>query len=288
LIHFILQGFRRSSGIFITLFFALCTTLPLRVSGHGDLHERIAAVTLEIKQHRDSAYLYMKRGELQYQDNSYKKALKDFRKSRKLGYLSPRLQHDIAATEHKLGRPKIALAMIDALLTEDPTHAQTHRFRGQVLYDMEQYASAAVAFEAAIDFAVTTIPENYLEASDAWEKSQISNRGARAIAIIEKGISVLGPLTVFFNRLIEHSINSSDYKQAIFYHSEVISRSTRKEWAYFERAQTYRMMGDTAHEREDLLASKHAIAQLPARLQNQQSILKLKQRINDQLKPMHE
>lgn len=269
---------------FMTAF--VCVCLPFSTHAHGDLHERILIVTKEIKAHPDSAYLYLKRGELLYQHEEYKKALKDFKKSEKLGYADSRLLFAISLAEYKRGRTDVALAEVNELIRRDPDHVKALRLKGQILFDMEQFAVAAGTFEEVILRSETTLPENYLEASYAWENSGIQKGNERAIVIIHTGMQTIGPLRTFLDRLVEISLRNQDFDAAIGYQTEIIGQSERKEWAYYQRALTYIMKGDMVLARADLQAADTEILRLPQRLQSQKNVLDLKEKITFQFESL--
>src|SRR5688572_33256037 len=68
-----LSGIRIMSPVLRVLVVCLVITLPL--AAHGDLHERIAALTKQIDDAPTNAELYLKRGELHRAHRDWKLAL---------------------------------------------------------------------------------------------------------------------------------------------------------------------------------------------------------------------
>ena len=83
---------------------------------HGALDERIAALTQEIKLYPDSAALYMLRGELHYQHEAYKKAIKDLKSCARKGGKTIRLHFDFAQSYQQRGKLRKAVRHLDKIL----------------------------------------------------------------------------------------------------------------------------------------------------------------------------
>ncbi len=265
------------------LFSIVLVLLSLNVYAHGDLHERIVAVTKEIKSNPDSAFLYLKRGELYFQHEEPKKSLKDYLKCQSLGYKSHRLDYSMASTHRDLGNLETANQILSNILAADHQHVRAHRLKGKVLMELEQFHEAALSFERVISYATGTLPENYLEASLAWEKCEDETHYCEAIETIENGISKLGNLPIFYNRLITLNRKIEDFGSVLYYQSLIIDQSQRKESGYYNRALTYRQIGDHEMAKQDLIRAKEAITSLKPRLKNQRATKVLLLKINNEI-----
>jgi len=275
---------RLNVGYFLLIFTMLWTVPP--VYGHGDLHERIVAITNEIKSQPDSALLYLKRGELLYQHIDYKKSIKDFKTCSRLGYQSPRLNLGFARAYEGRDKLKKAEASLQKILAKDARDVRALRLLGRILFKMERYEEAAICYEKVIQYADITFTENYMEASVAWDKSENAEGSQNAIEVIKKGIGTLGELIVFYDRLVELSRKSQDYQTAIFYQNKLIELSNRKERVYYQRAQIFLEKGDTIAAKADLKLASEAIEKLPARLKNIKSIKELESDIHTLLQSL--
>lgn len=254
---------------------------------HGDLHERIKKVSQEIKNHSDSAYLYLRRGELLFQHEDFKKSIRDFKTCAKLGLMSDRLEFGFAKSFEKMGKLEQSMDHLNQILTKEAKNVKALRIKGRILMKMERYAEAGSSFEEVIKYTDKTITENYLEASLAWEKSQEPEYSEKAINIIKTGILELGELMVFFDRLVELYLKEEDHKSALVYQSKIIEKSNRKERAYYKRALIYLDKGDQISAKSDLESSNQAIKHLPSRIKNNQAIIDLESDVYKLLKTLN-
>lgn len=264
---------RVKSVIFLLLSSSLWILQP--AYGHGDLHERILAASQEIETHPDSAFLYLKRGELYYQHIEYKKAIKDFKTCSRYGHVSTRLSLGYAKAYKGMGKLNKAKEALFAILFEDEKDVRALRLLGSIFFKMERYEEAAKSFEKVILYADKTFTENYLEASFAWEKVESPLGMENAMKVIKTGIHHLGHLMVFYDRLVELSLKNQDYANALVYQNKLIELSNRKERVYYQRAKIQVKKGDKVAAKEDLDLATQAIEKLPARLKNIKSIKEL-------------
>lgn len=233
---------------------------------HGDLHERIQKLSSEIEIYSDSSDLYLTRGSLFYQHEKYDESIQDLKKCLKLDHNSSHLNLALAKTHLKLEQPKIALKYLNKTLKTDPFNVLALRWKGKSLLQLNQFDKAAENFEAVIEHADKTFTENYIEASFAWQQDDNIASFDKAVAIFEKGIQDLGPLLMFYNKLVSLHAEAGKYENAIKYQNAIISLSNRKERSYYQRAMIYMEQGDSSAARADLIQSKQEIEKLPQRI----------------------
>ena len=246
---------------------------------HGDLDARIQKVTDEIQSYPDSAYLFLKRGELFYQHEEYGKSILDFKKCTSLNYSNPRLYFAYAKSYIKQEEFALSLTFIDQILSNNELNVKALRLRGQVLYIQYQFDEAAKSFEMVITHSEKTFPYNYLEASLAHIKSNHEDAVENAIKCIEYGIKDLGELNIFYIRLIELYLSDKNYRSALEYHSKMLANTNRKEKLLYKRALTYIKMGDINAAKLDLEMSLTAIEELPQRIKNNKAMKDLKSNV---------
>jgi tetratricopeptide (TPR) repeat protein len=251
------------------LIFFLCNFIFIGYSfAHGDLHERIVEVTKEIKVAPDSIYLYLKRGKLYYQHESYQKSINDLNTSKNLGYNSVEQKLLFAKAYFKLEDYKTSLSYSDNILFVDPENVHAHKIKAQTLLKLGKFYDSAESFEAVINYATQSFPQNYIDASMAWELLQNDEGNVRANSIIEKGIENLGDLISLYNRLIDLSIKQENYDFAIAKQYRVISLSPRKETAYYKLSELYLLNENPKKALENLNLAKEHYNNLPVRLQS--------------------
>jgi len=251
------------------LIFFLCNCIFIGFSfGHGDLHKRIVKVTKEIKATPDSVYLYLKRGKLYYQHESYQKSINDLKKSKNLGYNSVEQKLLLAKAYFKLEEYEISLSYSGDILYDDPENVHAHKIKAQTFLKQGNFCDSAHSFEDVINYASQSFPQNYIDASIAWELLNIDEGNLRANSIIEKGIENLGHLISLYNRLIELSIKQENYEFAITKQYRVINLSSRKEAAYYKLSELYMLNNNSKKALENLNLAKQHYNTLPIRLQN--------------------
>lgn len=250
---------------------------------HGDLHARIKAVSKEIKKSPDSAALYMKRGELYLQHEEFKRSLKDFNKCKNLGLDNTKLSYNLAVNYLRLRKYSKSLEVVNVIITDIPDHVKAYRLQGEVNLRQGHYLSAGKSFEKVIAYASETIPENFLEASYAYQMDNKKESRCKAVEILVQGTDELGPLNIFYDQLIILAEAEGEYESILYYQSKQIELANRKEWMLYERSLTYQKMGRVDKATDDLYSAKSAIESLKPRLQNQSATKNLNHKILNEL-----
>lgn len=272
---------RFSFAATLSLFILICSSTS--VFGHGDIHKRIKETTKEIQAARDSAYLYVKRGELYIQHEDYKKALRDFSKAKKLGYNNLILKYNQALAHFHLKKFDKSLVITESILETDLNYVRAHRLKGRTMMRLQRYDDAAFSYETVIELASQRLPENYFEASLAWQKAQHSDSYNKSIDYLLKGISDLGPLISFYNQLVHLATNQNDLKNALIYQTQIIDLSDRKERAYYNRGMTHLELDDHDSALADFVHAKESMDRLNQRILNQKPSKELRSLIDEQL-----
>lgn len=264
----------------IILLTFVCSLLP-KLHAHGDLHERIVAKTTEIETYPDSAFLYIYRGELHFQHESYEESIADYETAYALGYDDHRLDIDFAKTYDRLEEYELALTYLSKVLDDIPNHVIALRTQGKVLYNKGDYEKAAQSFEGVIAHAADLFTENYMEASRAWEACGSAFCMQKSVEALLNGKADLGNLFVFNHRLVSLYKSMEDYEQAIAYQDIIIESANRKERPLFERALINMEAGNLKAAKADLELARAAIYKLPIRLQHIMATKNLKTEIDE-------
>ena len=258
--------------------FCICFHVPLLFS-HGDVHERIKALSEEIKANPDSVALYLVRGEMYHAHQLYKKAIKDFKTCKRKGLKSNRVYLSLAKSYHERGKSRKALRQLKRILNKEPQYVRALRLQGNILLDEGNFCAARVPLEEVIEILKDRQVENYLELAAAHQDCTDSGSKGKAILVLEKGIADLGPLLILFERLKNIALQQQDYKTAIEQQDAIIKYSIRKEKPYFERALLYTEISETEKAQNDLKTSQSLVRKLPIRFQQMESIQKLQRQI---------
>ena len=255
----------KNSQFFILLLYLLYAPTVL---AHGDLDERILEVTNEIRTAPDSAYLYLKRAKLHYQHETYVKSIKDLEKSQELGLHNIEQQLYFGKANYRLNDYHQSLNFIGQILQERPNHVRAIKLRAQNYFSLGDYKRSAISYEEVIGNASKTFPENYIDASLAWEMMNTEEGSKRATAIIRKGIDDLGELISLYERLIELATAQKDYNSAIKTQLQVIDLLPRKERSYYKLCELYILNDDLKKAVESLKLAKEHYKNLPLRIKN--------------------
>ncbi len=259
----------------------LFLVVPFGLHAHGDLHERIQAINRQIKTARKDFDLFQQRGELYLQHRQYRKARADFNICLKKGEHSARLYYCQAKTFYHLGKFQRSLDYLEMVFQDLPKDIKSIRLRSKVLLVLNENEQAAESLEQVLVHSIRTTPENYLEASSAWQMAGLDDR---AISVLKKGIESLGPLSTLLKALIAIHQQNQDWDKILEIQNQIISQSARKENALYQRALTHHFKGDTPASLADLNAAQKAITSLPSHKQNSVSIKTLQNYIDQLMK----
>lgn len=249
---------------------------------HGDLHQRIEEISNEIIKHPDSAFLFVKRGKLYYQHESFKKSLKDLIKSESLRYRSPEQQLLFAKNYFRLNRFKKSLSIIDTILITDSYNVNVIKLKARIFFKQGHFKKAALMHEKVIEYTSKTFPENYIDASIAWEFLNTKEGLSNAYLIVNKGISDLGEINSLYNRLISLATVKKDYDYAIKMQLKTIELSPRKERGYYNLSKLYFLKNEFSNSKESLILARQHFNKLPLRIKNTSFMKELLEKIKTQ------
>lgn len=259
----------KKNTIFFGIIMSIFYCLPMMA--HGDLHERIQELNVEIENDSGNADLFLKRAVLYLQHEEPKLSMQDLKKCKQLGLNSVEVDLTMAKNYKALAKYKKGLTIVDAVLESNQNHVNALILKADLLSDLTEYTKSAMYYETAIENAEVNLPENYLAAALAWEKA---NNIGQSIIVLEKGISDLGELPVFYQRLKEIAEERKRFRKAIFYQTKLVEISTRKEKALYHRALMYMENDELDKAKKDLDMALKLINELPV---NQQSTTSMKE-----------
>ncbi len=254
----------------------LFVLISLSTFAHGDIHERIKAISKEIKASPNEPSLYLKRAELYIKHEDFRKSNRDLKKCNALGLDSDRIKLNYAINYRNLKHYVQALEYLDEILMLDVKNVKALKEKGNVLFDQKKYDEAAIFYEKVTEVATDANPDNFIEASKAWELDDKIGSLARSKNIIVEGIDKLGDLMVFYQRLVQLNLLGGEYEQAIFNQTKIVDLSTRKEKALFQRALIYIESNDLNKAKSDLEQSYDLIESLPSKFKQNQSTIDLR------------
>ena len=179
--------------------------------GHGDLHERIAGITLQIAAQPHNAGLHLQRAELCRQHADWPAALSDCDRAKQL---DPSIDTDFLHGRILLesGNAKAALPVLERFLSRQPEHFQASLYRARALSKLNRAADAAAGFREALGRAPTLEPDLLCETAGALAAE---GSAKQAVQVLEMGIEKLGHLPSLVLRLVELEIAGKDYDAAL-------------------------------------------------------------------------
>lgn len=259
-------------GTFLLLFLLYS---PIMMA-HGEIHLRIQELSAEIQKSPKNPDLYLKRAVLFSQHHEPKRSNKDLKKCLRLGMEVPQIDFYLAKNYYSLQRFNKSHHFLDQILTNDSLQIEALQLKGLVLLEQKHFIESATYFEKVIDYTQETKPEDYLEAAFAWEQAGMEEKSK---AILQRGLSDLGNLLVFHQKLVELALKTQNFEEAIAQQTKIIDLSNRKEKAYYERALIYLQNKQEAKAKIDLELSLQLLEKLPTRIKGKQTSIELKNSI---------
>lgn len=260
------------------LFLFLLMVVCLAAHAHGDLHERIAKLTEQIKEQPNNPDLYLKRGQLYYQHQEYDNAEKDYLKTQQLAPDSVEVLYWKALLYLDVKRTEDGLAAVDTYLAARPNDVNALRTNAKLLLQAERPIDAIKPFQQVIVLAEETLPENYLELSQVFVQL---DKDTLAIAWLKKGIADLGQVFTLKDAILDVYKEAGMYNEAIAEYELLASTNTRKETYYFEIAKLYLAQQDKAQAKVYLQKARIALESLPWHLQMTDAMKALSEELNN-------
>jgi tetratricopeptide (TPR) repeat protein len=221
-----IQG--RFTGLVLGVFLLLLAVTQLLA--HGDLHDRIAALTMQLRGQPDNAQLYFERGELHRQHEEWQEALADFEQSKAL---NPSLElADLSRGKIllKIGKADAALDLVVGFIKKHPQNGEARLIYARLLIQLNRPAAAAEQFAMAIGSLPEPMPDYYLE----WSRALAgAGKLAEALSSLDQGMKRLGAIPSLQLPAIELEVQRQDYEGALVRLQKISELSSRKEtWAH--------------------------------------------------------
>ena len=249
----------------------------------GDLNERIIEASREIQNNPDSAFLYLKRGELYYYNEDYMESIGDYNYCSQLGYESSRLYYGLACSFDKIENYKTAIFYLDKILAKSKHDKKSLWLKAKILRKINRYGEAAIILEKVIQISEKPFLKMYLDAAYCWGQSSHQQALQKANNILYEGMLKFGDQDVILEKLVEVHLKFGDYENAVFYQTKILNKSEQKEFAYFKRANIYLQAGNFNKAKIDLRRTLATIDQLPLKTKQSNELVKLKNEAKQKL-----
>ncbi len=232
---------------------------------HGDLHERILALSAEIAAHPDDARLYRARADLYREHGEPEPALVDLDRVAALEPGSPRLHLAYALVRADQGRWVEARAELDRQLLATPCDGQALTLRGNAEERLGAHGAAIADFTAAIAQAIAdndVDPELYCaraRASAALGDEHL----AEAIRGLDDGCERLGSPIALMLLAVDLETRSGAIDAALERLDRIVAASQAKDRWLARRGDLLAAAGRAGEARSAYAAALAAIAGLP-------------------------
>jgi tetratricopeptide (TPR) repeat protein len=266
--------FRHSAGVMLCLLGCIGARCAV---AHGDLLERIAALTRTIERDPKDAKLYLQRAELYRLHQQWTEATADYDRAEQL---NPML------TAVDLGRGKLLLdsgkrpeakAALDKYLAREPGDAEAFIVRARVRYKLGEQKAAAKDFSAGISLMAEPQPDYYLERAQALVDAGETENALRGL---EEGMKTLGPVLTLQKAALDIEVASGRYEPAFARLDTILARVTRKENWLAKKGEILVAAGRKAEAGICFKEALNAIDRLPSRIQEGQAMRDLKTRLS--------
>lgn len=229
---------------------------------HGDLHDRIEAVTQKIKEAPQNVTLYWERGELYRLHYEWKLALEDYDHFESL-------ETNFAFVD--LGRGKAlvlgeqfsqAKAALDRFLSKFPEHGDALVARARVLAKLGDHLAAARDYTKAIPLYREPQPEFFIERAQALVAAS-NKHVTEAIRGLDEGMQKIGFGITLQIAAIDMEVQAKEYERALVRLDKLMANMPRKEAWLLRRAEILGMAGRLPEAKKTILDALAALDALP-------------------------
>ena len=269
---------RRSWGAFVGLWLAVA--LPPAGFAHGNAHEQIQALSIEISKSPTNAMLFFQRGELLLQHGEWLPALADFETTRHLSPALPGLQLARARALTGARRLDEAGALLDQLVAASPTNATVLLDRAHVLGLRGRTAEAVADFAKAIPLVIAPDVGLFLEPAHLLAKA---GKLDDALAWLDRGLTALGPNPELALPAIELLLQQNRFADALV-RADAMLGHTRRAAAWLAlRGDILQQAGRREEAGRAFRESLTALENLPPTLRRTQANAELERQVRDAL-----
>lgn len=260
----------------IVLLFSL-SALSTQLWAHGDLHERIAKLTKQIKKSPKDPSLYFKRATLYYHHEEYKKARNDFDQSKQLGGKDKALPYWYGRVYLAMEKPDSGILHLQPYIQNNGQDVNAHRVLAKLYVAKKDWANATIHFRSLIDHADPILPENYLELTHSLQEQKDYET---ALKTLQEAQTKLGELVVIQNALVDLYVEVGDYETAVDIYDQRIAKATRREKLYYQAATLLYEGNMWKYANDYLHKAEEEWDDLPTRIKNTKAMQKLKQEMD--------
>ena len=249
---------------------------------HGDLHQQIEALDLELAREPDRVDLLLRRAELHRLHEDWPASDADYAHVERLDPRNVTLHLGRGKLLADQGKLDPAKRELDRALALEPGHVDARVTRARLALPHEQARAAVDDYRAAIARSARPEPEYYDEAAQAL--ASLDDAGRRdAVALLDEGAAKLGNPPQLGLRALDYELALKRYDAALSRIDRLAAGAARTETWDERRGDVQRLAGREDEARRCYQAALDAIAKLPPRLSTTRATAELRTRVEGKL-----
>jgi tetratricopeptide (TPR) repeat protein len=262
----------------VTLAGLLAVARPPAVQAHGELLIRIAELTRQLEAApTNRAALYLARGELHRQHQSWEEAESDYASAAQLDPDLPAVDFCRARLLADSGQLETARALFEKGLARCPTDGEAFIGRARVLMRLGHRQPAVADYRRGLELLRQPAPEYFLELAQALADG---GQASEALQCLDEGISRCGFFVALQSYALELELDQKKHDAALARLETLLERATRKESWLARRGDILLAAGRPTDARKSFEAALAAVKTVPLRLQQGPTMMNLLSQIN--------
>jgi len=239
---------------------------------HQDYSMQIEQLSEDIAKNPNDATLYQRRGELLGLCGSLGLAQADFAQCRAINpemiethFLEGRMFLDA-------GKPDEALRLLEKFLSLRPSDPGAELLAARANMQLGRRAAAERFFARALQSLPAPEPDNYIEWANFVADDPRSERRPDSIAILDEGISRLGPIVTLHLVAIELEISLRRFESAIARVDAIMAQAGRKDAWLTQKGEILLISGSVNEARDAFTQALSEIESLPVNRRRSQMV----------------
>lgn len=260
-----------------------CWIMAVPLHAHGDMHERIEALTREISKHPDDAALYLRRGRLHQQHEEFAAAEADYVEADTRRADPAALQLARGQLQLAQGNDASACTHFDRFLEREPAHVEARLARAAARMHLKVFAGAVDDFNVALKVAPTPEPEWFIDRSRALASIH-PPRYEEALTGLDEGLARLGSgVVTLVLAAVDLEIKAGRIDQALARLDRAASAAARQESWVLRRGDVLAQAGRVTEAKQAYDHVLELIAALPPRQRRTRATTAMEERARQAL-----
>lgn len=269
--------------LFASIIFLSCAE---GVYAHGDIHERIDHLTLEMQASGDPLELYIKRGQLYLDAEHPQDALKDFQRALNIAPDRKDIHFYYSQAELALGNAEQALLHGNLFLqhaNSNAARARALKLRGDIFSHQRKFHEAAIDYTQVIEQKDNAaLPDDYVRVADTYLEAD-KNNAVIALDWLNRGIKQLGALAVLEERALRIETDHKNYDAALMRIDRLLSQGQRLPFLYYQKGEILTLKGETATALSTYRQALAALDEMPATRSKTPAMVQLRSQIQEKI-----